>query len=298
MITRRMRRELVDNLGYLSSEVDEMEPSVAAVVIERGLARPSSGMPSSWKVPARGPRRKNKFFRAIGGSIRLVSTVVKNSIVAFRMASSKAVSLTVAIVVVPFVVNVLTSEEGITRESVKAATSDTKDMLLEGVGEIKKQKKRAKQFNAFTSNLALGASSGSKRPRTGETKSSNSGSGKKTTPALGEKKRSQGGGVMKAMRGSGSPKAASASTKLKVSRPVPTPLADAKKSRFSKITAVRGAGGKPDDMVVSGSADKGGSAEKLDFESFESVMDASTAPGNNLSVRLGILKNSLFPSGK
>ena len=36
MITRRMRRKLIDDLGYLSSEVDEMEPSVAAVVIERG----------------------------------------------------------------------------------------------------------------------------------------------------------------------------------------------------------------------------------------------------------------------
>ena len=113
-------------------------------------------MPSSWKVLARTSRKPNTFFRALCGTIRLILKVTKNSIIAFRMASSKAMSLTVAIVVVPFVVNVLTSEEGITRESVKAATSDTKDMLIEGVGEIKKQKKRAKQFNAFTSNLTKG----------------------------------------------------------------------------------------------------------------------------------------------
>ena len=49
MITQRMRRVLEDELGYLPSEVTAMEPQIAAVVIERGLVRPSKGMPASWQ---------------------------------------------------------------------------------------------------------------------------------------------------------------------------------------------------------------------------------------------------------
>jgi hypothetical protein len=51
MITQRMRRVLEDQLGYLTEEVDVMEPQIAAVVIERSLARPSTGMPKSWMRP-------------------------------------------------------------------------------------------------------------------------------------------------------------------------------------------------------------------------------------------------------
>ena len=49
MVTGRMRQVLTEELGYLSSEVDMIEPQIAAVVIERGLARPSAGMPASWR---------------------------------------------------------------------------------------------------------------------------------------------------------------------------------------------------------------------------------------------------------
>lgn len=49
MITNRMRKILQDELGYLQHEVDTMAPEIAAVVIDRGLNRPSNGMPSSWK---------------------------------------------------------------------------------------------------------------------------------------------------------------------------------------------------------------------------------------------------------
>ena len=45
-----MRRVLEDELGYGTDEVDVMEPQIAAVVIERGLARPAAGMPKSWRV--------------------------------------------------------------------------------------------------------------------------------------------------------------------------------------------------------------------------------------------------------
>ena len=49
MVTQRMRRVLEDELGYTADEVDAMEPQIAAVVIERGLARPTAGMPKSWR---------------------------------------------------------------------------------------------------------------------------------------------------------------------------------------------------------------------------------------------------------
>ena len=48
MITNRMRRVLEDELNYLEEEIDLMDPQIASVVIERGLARPLTGMPKSW----------------------------------------------------------------------------------------------------------------------------------------------------------------------------------------------------------------------------------------------------------
>jgi len=49
MITQRMRKMLMDDLEYLSEEVEAMEPQIASVVIERKLALPSNGMPISWR---------------------------------------------------------------------------------------------------------------------------------------------------------------------------------------------------------------------------------------------------------
>jgi hypothetical protein len=43
MITNRMRRLLENDLNYLTEEVDIMDPQIASVVIERGLARPTTG---------------------------------------------------------------------------------------------------------------------------------------------------------------------------------------------------------------------------------------------------------------
>ena len=74
MVTGRMRQVLTEELGYLPSEVDMIEPQIAAVVIERGLARPSAGMPASWRktnvarAVARRPRNK---------SFSIISNIVK-----------------------------------------------------------------------------------------------------------------------------------------------------------------------------------------------------------------------------
>ena len=49
MVTNRMRRVLEDELNYHEEEVELMDPQIASVVIERGLARPLTGMPKSWQ---------------------------------------------------------------------------------------------------------------------------------------------------------------------------------------------------------------------------------------------------------
>ncbi|CAN0425255.1 unnamed protein product, partial [Laminaria digitata] len=43
MITRSMRKVLVEELDYLPDEVDDMDPQIAAVVIEKSLPRPRAG---------------------------------------------------------------------------------------------------------------------------------------------------------------------------------------------------------------------------------------------------------------
>mmetsp|Transcript_447 Transcript_447/g.801 ORF Transcript_447/g.801 Transcript_447/m.801 type:complete len:371 (+) Transcript_447:32-1144(+) len=48
MITSKMKQVLTQELGYTSSEVSSMKPDVAAVVIQRRLSRPQSGMPKPW----------------------------------------------------------------------------------------------------------------------------------------------------------------------------------------------------------------------------------------------------------
>lgn len=61
MVTMRMRRVLEDELNYLSDEVDKMDPQIAAIVIERGLPRPSTGMPKKWIKYQQSPAQIPKF---------------------------------------------------------------------------------------------------------------------------------------------------------------------------------------------------------------------------------------------
>lgn len=43
-----MSKVLISELRYTSEEVSKMKPDVAAVVIQRRLSRPKSGMPGPW----------------------------------------------------------------------------------------------------------------------------------------------------------------------------------------------------------------------------------------------------------
>jgi len=78
MITKRMKRILEDDLGYLSSEVMEMDPQVAKVIIERSLTRPSRGMPASWKKQRVAAPAKRTF---TGRMADLAKTVYKTTAV-------------------------------------------------------------------------------------------------------------------------------------------------------------------------------------------------------------------------
>ena len=49
IITRRMRKMLVNELGYSVIDVATMRPGVAALVIEKGVHCPTFGMPQEWK---------------------------------------------------------------------------------------------------------------------------------------------------------------------------------------------------------------------------------------------------------
>ena len=316
-ITRRMRRELIDDLGYLSSEVDEMEPSVAAVVIERGLARPSNGMPSSWKIPsANKGGRQNKLFRFIGGTFRIINGIVNNSILAVKVASTKMASLTIAIIVVPFLVNVLTSEEGLTRESVSQAATNAKGALEAGAGEIKQGAKQTSRFMRakITEKKSAGTSSFpslkgnfvSNLPHTG--KASHGSCGGSSMKRKTKDMKGNAAPTVATKKGATSAPNAGKPTNGVYKSEQPTPFADSKKSRFSKITSNPGSsnlngnvgkkwwtwGGKNTDGA--GANGDGGEAAQLDFDSFETVMDGRTNPADSIGVKLGILKNSLFPS--
>ena len=81
MITNKMRKVLEDDLGYLAEEVDAMEPQIAGVVIERGLARPSNGMPLSWQRPQsamRGGGVLARLARAVSSLCGRVGEIVRS----------------------------------------------------------------------------------------------------------------------------------------------------------------------------------------------------------------------------
>ncbi len=88
MITNKMRRVLEDELGYLPEEVDSIEPQIASVVIERGLVRPSNGMPASWR---RNDNNNTKFpsSNIVTRLSRSIFRVVSKTIDSFKSAATK-----------------------------------------------------------------------------------------------------------------------------------------------------------------------------------------------------------------
>ena len=107
MITQRMRRVLEDELGYATDEVDVMEPQIAAVVIERGLARPSAGMPRSWRKKRTWPIN-DKALSGFGNRIKTILGRLKEpAMFAVQRVLPVALVGGAAALAMPHIINVL-----------------------------------------------------------------------------------------------------------------------------------------------------------------------------------------------
>lgn len=107
MVTHNMRKILEDELGYLPSEVDSINPQIAAVVIERKLSRPSTGMPSKWMV-AQSSRVST--MSGITGKVRQLGSRISSSVSqlassVYQQITPTRVSIAVCLAVSPFCVN-------------------------------------------------------------------------------------------------------------------------------------------------------------------------------------------------
>lgn len=96
MITRNMKRVLVDELGYTEQEVDNMKPDVAAVLTSKRLKRPSGGMPDAFYVDGKAPSAsKNRLQKLVKS--RVVQRVVIPALVVGSTACFAAFTIQPAI---------------------------------------------------------------------------------------------------------------------------------------------------------------------------------------------------------
>lgn len=104
MITNRMRNTLEKELGYLKEEVDVMEPQIAAVLIEKSLARPENGMPASWKRQEPGKNMVveslNAFSSSTKGFFVRLSSAIQKSFKNLVQGSNKLKPIILSVVVV------------------------------------------------------------------------------------------------------------------------------------------------------------------------------------------------------
>ncbi|CAM9690844.1 unnamed protein product [Ectocarpus sp. 4 AP-2014] len=82
MITRNMRKVLMDELGYAADEVDDMDPQIAAVVIEKSLPRPRAGMPIAWRRSIRQTGSSSNPAQLLAGAVLAAVGAVVNGAVA------------------------------------------------------------------------------------------------------------------------------------------------------------------------------------------------------------------------
>jgi len=175
MITQRMRRVLEDELGYLVEEVDCMEPQIAAVVIERGLARPSNGMPISWQRPARNVRASGRNLITVVGST--LNSLISKVVSTFGTAARKFVPIGLALCAIPLGIHIASSKQMISarrqvRENVSRSTSSLLQRATSTTKTIKEVGRRSKETTpsvkrrapSVTSSTASSSSSGISRP--------------------------------------------------------------------------------------------------------------------------------------
>lgn len=77
LITNKMRKILIQDLKYEPEEIDAMEPRIAAVVIERSLARPTKGMPDTWRRRVQSSKNRN-----LAQKLKYANTIIRKNTVA------------------------------------------------------------------------------------------------------------------------------------------------------------------------------------------------------------------------
>jgi hypothetical protein len=144
-ITGRMRRVLEDELGYLREEVNVMEPQIATVVIERGLARPSNGMPISWRKEVGSNKGKKK------GKGNFITKIIGSITSTMTRFISKTAPLALLAATVPFIIHFIQSEGGFTTQNIQESLDKTKEsaktlggVLGVGIGGISNKVGEAK----------------------------------------------------------------------------------------------------------------------------------------------------------
>ena len=162
MITNKMRKTLVEELGYLNNEVNEMDPQIAAVLLEKRLPRPMNGMPASWKRPAGTPGSFLLNFRPLTNLFARVASILKGftSTVASGIPDVLPFALPVAAVAIlvsfvpqtlPALFAGLSQQTKVFKRKAKAA----KNVANEAVKDVSKSvaKKYRRRLQVVTSDL-------------------------------------------------------------------------------------------------------------------------------------------------
>lgn len=145
MITNRMKSILQDQLGYLRHEVNDMEPQIAAIVIEKSLVRPLKGMPDSWKRPVIVERNRFKGLSSSFHSLRQRSTSwMKRSLITTTKSLKRL--LPVVIPITTTVVSATVIKIGISNGMFVTVFKVIKEISIKGIRAItrKDSKKNTK----------------------------------------------------------------------------------------------------------------------------------------------------------
>jgi len=155
MITNKMRKTLVEELGYLNNEVNEMDPQIAAVLLEKRLPRPMNGMPASWKRPAGSYRNFLSFqpltslFSRVANFLKGVTSSISSGIpevLPFALPVA-AVAILVSFVpqTLPALVAGLSQQTQVFKRKAKAAKNVANDAVNDVSKKVSKKYRRRLQ---------------------------------------------------------------------------------------------------------------------------------------------------------
>jgi hypothetical protein len=149
MITNRMRRNLENELNYLAEEIDVMDPQIASVVIERGLSRPSSGMPKSWiKIQQEIPFLEKQMTRLKNSVLKLAGFII------YKIAPVAITAYTIGYILPNFVRLIVNKSTGLIKGNKPLKSSskgdiskNSKSSTWKGIGTKRKSNEGSKIQN-------------------------------------------------------------------------------------------------------------------------------------------------------